>query len=341
LLDGQIAASLIGVESALERLAIDFAAAERAWKKVEDGAKKFDASLPMFEAEVGAADHARRYAFFDSHLADERVDVERLVENDPIAKRILELARQSGVTIGFWGGVSRDLLLGRDRDISSDVDLVFDSSEPAFAPFKERCIEELKREHGAKLPTIDFSLDRNPEKKMRGPYRGLTLEKIAILSDGRVFDFTGKGLADLHEETLRFNSNNGEEPGIGSIFRMVGARIQNPTFEFAPETEALIRRVLDDYYSPGTRGFEELSQSYQATRGMGRTELYRWLATQPERPSWIDVGRVVRKMVKGAKDPAFTRSMLERYGLVELLRSIGAESEIAALNPRGGTCTPP
>ena len=30
---------------------------------------------------------------------------------------------------------------------------------------------------------IDFAMDRNPAAKIRGPYRGLTIEKLAVMAE--------------------------------------------------------------------------------------------------------------------------------------------------------------
>ncbi|MBI2374624.1 MAG: hypothetical protein HYV07_11570 [Deltaproteobacteria bacterium] len=291
-----------------------------------------------------------------------RVDVKALSEGDAVVGLILDLAKKHDVTVGFFGGTARDLFTGRDRGRSSDVDLIFDSRQAGFLEFQKALLRESQLRFAKAPPQIDFSVDRNPAHRMLGPYRGVTIEKLGVLADGTVLDFTGRGLEDLASGTLRYYCPDPyRAPGISSIFRMVGALIQNPNMGFAPQTEAEIGRVMRELYGPTSDNVKKLSSARSRRLVYGPlTAVYnavlRRFVEGGLRTGWVgklfsragewkregrkrhgenlfDFMRTFGKIAKGNQEsnPARAFAELKRHRLVDFLESIGAGADLAPL----------
>lgn len=334
------------------------------------------------EAEGASSSETQRPAqgFFDRHIArgegeirigesvvtfspdgTGRVNITKLSEKDRVALLILDLAAEYGVSVGFWGGSAKDLLLGRPRSSTSDIDIVYDSRDANFKEFRKELISRVRQELGDSAPQIDFAVDRNPEVQMRGPYRGVTIEKLAILSDGAVYDFTGKGLRDLASGILRYNCPEPySPPGISSIIRMVGSSIQNQDLRFDPVTEKTIREVMEKYYGPdsenvqkirafkkesdliGAKTLDEFFKKHileEALLGtpleglLERGKKHKYEGRKRYGENYLDFSSTLKKIVKGGmqSDPVRALHSLKKYGIVEFLSSIGAQDDIKPL----------
>ena len=274
------------------------------------------------------------------------VDLDGLLERDPVLARVFDLARSHNVTVGTWGGTTRDLLMGRPRSASSDVDLVFDSSEPRFAAFAT-ALKELDAElvsEGSRVK-FDLSVDRNPAHYQRGLFRELTINKLAILGDGSVTDFTGRGLEDLRDGVLRYSSPNDEPPGINTVVRIAKLIDRYPDMHLAQETKAEVARVLDQFYGPTAPATQAMRGHYEKLRlrlGVGdgsltTAQLKEALRADRAAPaSAKEPGGAVlelllnlRKIAAASHSVAGTADVLEHVGIADVLRSIGATRELA------------
>jgi nicotinate-nucleotide adenylyltransferase len=257
------------------------------------------------------------------------LDWNSLSQKDPLLRMILNQAASFSCTVGFWGGSAVDLLTGESLAQANDIDLLYDSTEPGFPAFRQEIQRQITNWPQAKAK-LDFSLDLSPQARIRGPYRGLSIEKIALLHDGRVFDFSRRGLGDLKTGTLRY-CGAGDPPGINMVFRMIGRKTMNPTRHFTPGTRAVIRQTLDRFYPPGSENRKFLAQARQWYRRLPVARRTR-LQENPDQLGswqriWVDLEKTLQIMVDRAIAEGRhrqTRKILEEFRLDQLLQEVGA-----------------
>lgn len=292
-------------------------------------------------------------------------DISALIENDPPAKTIINTAKRFNVTVGFSGSTARNLLLGKKRLKTSDIDLIYDSRQAGFEAFRKFLLKEFKDKFPEENFVLDFSIDVNPDVNKQGLYRGLTVDKIAVLSNGNVYDFTGSGLKDLRQKVLRYNSPEPfQPPGISLIFRMIKVKIQNPEFRFEPQTDVLIRQIIEEYYSQSSENVKKIldfGNSYQsfgldsacdylrrmARNGYFLASAFSGLVEKIRRhhfenrkkcgENYLDIKNILEKIVKSSSSATSEQALkiIKDYKLDKFLESIGLSGKLQQLISQG------
>jgi hypothetical protein len=188
---------------------------------------------------------------------------------------LADLARRHRATFGVYGGTVRDLFYRRPFSPISDVDLVYDSSEPGFPALRDGILELARRNKG-RMPTPDFHFDlstrvRPTARQELFHTEGITLTKVGVLCDGRVIDPTGKGVADLRARVVRFHSPRPRRIlELANLGRFVRDVVRLPGFQRDPATMALLARSLAHHAGAGTASGRRARRIARRLRSVAR-----------------------------------------------------------------------
>jgi len=132
----------------------------------------------------------------------------RLIASWPMLQEVTRMSAKHGARLGLYGGTVRDLFLGRPFTPISDIDLIYDSSEPGFPAFRDELMM-YNRSLKGELPKPDFHFDLSDmqkENERQHLYHniGITATKVGVLSDNTLMDPTGHGVEDLRARYFRY-----------------------------------------------------------------------------------------------------------------------------------------
>ncbi|OIP24274.1 hypothetical protein AUK22_08945 [bacterium CG2_30_54_10] len=180
----------------------------------------------------------------------------QLAKGLPQLFEMAEIARRHGVTLGIYGGTVRDLYLKHKFTIISDLDLIYDSSQPGFPACRDELFELGRREKG-RMPFPDFHLDlassETENERLQLYHReGITATKVGVFLDDRIMDPTCLGVNDLRTHMFRYFPPAREFIPLENLGRYIRDLVRLHTFTLEPGTLALLGSSLARYRDPST-----------------------------------------------------------------------------------------
>lgn len=165
----------------------------------------------------------------------------------PVLRECADLAKQHGVPFGIWGGTVRDLYLDHPFSPISDLDVIFDSRVPGFADFRHEMMVLARGLSGVPKPDFHFDLadagSDNPRLRLYHE-EGITATKVGLMSDDRIIDPTGRGIADLRARRFVYSPREREIVPLENIGRFIRDMVRLPEFQADPQTLELLQRSV-------------------------------------------------------------------------------------------------
>ncbi len=313
------------------------------WRDVATGpaeAAAVLARLPVGRAGPGGGERAGTEGGHGA-ARSARAVVERAARDDALLRALFDLSKRRGVTFGVWGGSARDLLLGEARGAGSDIDFLYDSSEPGYPAFRDEALALCKEI--APEVKVDFAADLKKPAPW-GTRRGATIDKLGVLADGTLFDFSGRGLADLEAGHVHVFFGDGEPYGrLSHAVRALKLLARYPQLSFDEDGEAELRRAVARHRREGNLAAsaawwrEQTGGTRPDDDALGSIRhAYKKAGRAPPQGDVVDIAYTLRTIVKRklgatARSGAPLIGFLQRTGLASALADMGLDAELAPL----------
>ncbi len=282
----------------------------------------------------------------------------RLVASFPQLAQLGKFARENRASVGLYGGTVRDLFLGHPFTPISDIDLIFDSSEEGFPPFRNAVLD-FSRTGMKPLPAPDFHFDmaqgRGANERLRQFHEeGITATKVGVMSNDRLLDPTGWGVSDLRNRVFRYWPPDRSFIEPHNLGRFLRDRIRLPEFSIASSTDALLKKSVErclDRKTPTGRSFARAARNARSRAGKNRLvtfanllddfrndvrRLHDWELKKLSKSFPFDIFFFdILKSVTQCADLADLRRELGNYQVDKLLASVGFGSESDVLMKEG------
>ncbi len=294
------------------------------------------------ELDARAADAALRALSGQAELLSARAWFAGAAARDPLFSALGALAERHGVTFGVYGGSARDLFLGEARAPGSDIDFIYDSREAGFLAFQT----EAKQLLATLAPDVkaDWAADLSKQRPW-GARRGATIDKLGVMSDGRVFDFSGTGLSDLAAGHVRFFPDDFALDRLSHVMRAVKLINRYPQLAFDAETGAKIRKAVAEvrakkldhemrtFFADACARFAP-GQGTLPGKALGAAhQAYKAAKREPLAGDVIEIITAAQKIVQNGLDAGRVPRLLRDLGLLQLFSDIGLEHQLAPLFP--------